>query len=161
MQMALELARQAAAAGEVPVGCVVVDETGRVLGAGRNRREETRQADAHAELEAIRAACTARRSWRLDGCALYVTLEPCPMCAGAIVNARIPTVVYGAKEPNFGSCGSVLNLFEERYGHHPAVYGGVLEEACAQELRRFFEGVRRGEPSEKPARAERRKGLRL
>ncbi len=93
-------------------------------------------------MEAIAEACRALGTWRLDGCTLYVTLEPCPMCAGAIINARVPVVVYGAKEPNFGSCGSVLNLFEERYGHHPAIYGGVLEDACARVLRTFFSGLR-------------------
>ena len=126
MRAALGLAREAAADGEVPVGCVIADSAGQIIGRGRNRRERTHRADAHAEMEAIAQACQARGTWRLDGCTLYVTLEPCPMCAGAIINARVPAVVYGAKEPNFGSCGSVLNLFEERYGHHPAIYGGVL-----------------------------------
>ncbi len=142
MRRALILAREAAACGEVPVGCVIADALGRVIGTGRNRREETRRADAHAEIEAIGEACAALGTWRLDGCTLYVTLEPCPMCAGAIINARVPVVVYGAKEPNFGSCGSVLNLFEERYGHHPAIYGGVLADACAALLRQFFEKLR-------------------
>lgn len=142
MQRALILAREAAACGEVPVGCVIVDAEGRVIGTGRNRREETHRADAHAEIEAIGEACAALGTWRLDGCTLYVTLEPCPMCAGAIINARVPVVVYGAKEPNFGSCGSVLNLFEERYGHHPAIYGGVLADECAAVLRQFFEKLR-------------------
>ena len=142
MQQALILAREAAACGEVPVGCVIADAQGRVIGTGRNRREETHRADAHAEIEAIGEACAALGTWRLDGCTLYVTLEPCPMCAGAIINARVPVVVYGAKEPNFGSCGSVLNLFEERYGHHPAIYGGVLADECAALLRQFFEKLR-------------------
>lgn len=142
MRQALILAREAAERGEVPVGCVIADADGRVIGTGRNRREETHCADAHAEIEAIREACTVLGTWRLDGCTLYVTLEPCPMCAGAIINARVPVVVYGAKEPNFGSCGSVLNLFEERYGHHPAIYGGVLAEECAAVLRQFFEKLR-------------------
>ncbi len=142
MRQALILAREAAACGEVPVGCVIADAQGRVIGTGRNRREETHRADAHAEIEAIGEACAALGTWRLDGCTLYVTLEPCPMCAGAIINARVPVVVYGAKEPNFGSCGSVLNLFEERYGHHPAIYGGVLADECAALLRQFFEKLR-------------------
>ena len=142
MRQALNLAREAASAGEVPVGCVIVDAEGRIIGRGRNRREETHRADAHAELEAIRMACDALGTWRLEGCTLVVTLEPCPMCAGAIVNARIPKIVYGAKEPNFGSCGSVLNLFEERYGHHPAIYGGVLKDECAAVLSDFFAGIR-------------------
>ncbi|MCI6359575.1 MAG: nucleoside deaminase [Clostridiales bacterium] len=142
MRRALILAREAAACGEVPVGCVIADAQGRVIGTGRNRREETHRADAHAEIEAIGEACAALGTWRLDGCTLYVTLEPCPMCAGAIINARVPVVVYGAKEPNFGSCGSVLNLFEERYGHHPAIYGGVLADECAALLQQFFEKLR-------------------
>ena len=141
MREALALAREAAADGEVPVGCVVTHGE-RIVGRGRNRRECGKSALAHAELEAIAEACRALGTWRLDGCTLYVTLEPCPMCAGAIINARIPVVVYGAKEPNFGSCGSVLNLFEERYGHHPAIYGGVLADDCADALRAFFGGLR-------------------
>ena len=141
MSQALELAREAADAGEVPVGCVIVRD-GAVIGRGRNRREEKQAVCSHAEMEAMAQANAALGSWRLDNCALYVTLEPCPMCAGAIINARIPVVVYGAKEPNFGSCGSVLNLFEERYGHHPAIYGGVLADDCADALRAFFGGLR-------------------
>ena len=141
MSQALELAREAADTGEVPVGCVIVRD-GAVISRGRNRREEKQAVCSHAEMEAMAQANAALGSWRLDNCALYVTLEPCPMCAGAIINARIPVVVYGAKEPNFGSCGSVLNLFEERYGHHPAIYGGVLADDCADALRAFFGGLR-------------------
>ncbi len=143
MREALVLARRAAENGEVPVGCVVVSPSGEVIGRGRNRREEAYDATAHAEVEAIREACIALGSWNLSGCALFVTLEPCPMCAGAIINARLSTVVYGAKEPNTGSVGSVINLFEERYGHKPAVYGGVLCDECAQVLTDFFEKLRR------------------
>ena len=142
MRRALALAREAAAAGDVPVGAVVVDESGAVIGEGRNRREERRSAVHHAEIEAIEQACRALDSWRLDDCTLYVTLEPCPMCAGAVINARIPVLVYGAKEPLTGSCGSVLNLFEERYGFRPAIYGGVLGDECAALLRDFFRGLR-------------------
>ena len=142
MALALELARESAAAGEVPVGCVVVSPDGEVIGRGRNLREETGDACAHAEVLAIREACARLGTWRLEGCTLYVTLEPCPMCAGAIINSRIPTVVYGAKEPLSGSCGSVINLFEERYGHHPAIYGGILREDCAGVLSDFFRTVR-------------------
>ena len=141
MRQALDLAREAAACGEVPVGCVIV-RRGQVVGRGRNRREEKQQTSSHAEMEAIRQANEALGTWRLDDCTLYVTLEPCPMCAGAIINSRIPTVVYGAKEPLSGSCGSVINLFEERYGHHPAIYGGVLREDCAGVLSDFFRTVR-------------------
>lgn len=138
METALNLAREAADAGEVPVGCVITNKDGTVIGHGRNRREENGDATAHAEIEAIREACRALGDWRLEGCTLTVTLEPCPMCAGAIINARIPTVVYGAKEPVFGSCGSVIDLFFERYGHTPRVFGGVLEEQCAGVLKTFF-----------------------
>ena len=138
MALALSLAREAFDAGDVPVGCVITDRDGNVIGRGRNRREENGDATAHAEIEAIREACKALGDWRLEDCAITVTLEPCPMCAGAIINARIPTVVYGAKEPVFGSCGSVIDLFFERYGHTPRVYGGVKEQDCAGLLKAFF-----------------------
>ena len=144
MRLALTLAREAVDTGDVPVGCVIADREGQIIGRGRNRREQRQSAVRHAEIEAIEEACAAVGSWRLEGCALYVTLEPCPMCAGAILNARIPTVVYGAKEPMTGSCGSVLNLFEERYGFRPAIYGGVLAEDCAGLMRGFFDGLRTG-----------------
>ena len=132
----------AAAAGETPVGCVILSPEGEVIGVGRNRREEDRDATAHAEIEAIRQAGRHIGGWRLDGCTLYVTLEPCPMCAGAIINARVPTVVYGAREEKSGSCGSVIDLFSENYGFRPRVYAGVLKEECAEELRKFFEKLR-------------------
>ena len=121
---------------------MIADRAGHIIGRGRNRREERKSAVRHAGIEAIEQACAAVGGWRLDGCALYVTLEPCPMCAGAIINARIPAVVYGAKEPLTGSCGSVINLFEERYGFRPAIYGGVLADECAGLLREFFQDVR-------------------
>ena len=146
MRLALALAREAGEAGDVPVGCVIAGPDGTVLGRGRNRREggagAAADATAHAEILAIREACAALGTWRLDGCTLYVTLEPCPMCAGAIVNARVPRVVYGAKDALTGSCGSVINLFEERYGHRPAIYGGVLAAESAALLRAFFERLR-------------------
>ena len=142
MSLALELAREAAAKGEVPVGCVIAGPDGAVIGRGRNRREESGDATAHAELEAIRQACAALGDWRLSGCTLFVTLEPCPMCTGAIINSRIPTVVFGAREALSGSCGSVIDLFSERYGHRPAVYPGVLREECAALLRDFFRDKR-------------------
>ena len=142
MALALSLAREAADAGDVPVGCLICDSEGRIIGRGRNRREERGDATAHAEIEAIREACAVCGDWRLEGCTLYVTLEPCPMCTGAIINARIPTVVFGAREPVMGSCGSVIDLFCERYGHRPAVFGGVLAEDCAALLRDFFKEKR-------------------
>lgn len=142
MREALRLAEEAAESGEVPVGCIITDENGLVIASGKNSREISSDATAHAEILAIREACRVRKSWNLDGCTLYVTLEPCPMCAGAILNARISTVVYGAREEKSGSCGSVIDLFSENYGFHPRVYGGVLREECAAVLRRFFETLR-------------------
>ena len=142
MRRALDLARQAMEAGDVPVGCVIVDENGSIIGEGRNRREEDHSALAHAEVEAIAAACRARGDWRLEGCTLYVTLEPCPMCAGAIINARIGTVRYGATEEHTGCCGSVLNLFEEGFGFRPRIYGGLLQEESQALLAEFFQKLR-------------------
>lgn len=142
MTQALREAAEAAGAGEIPVGCVIVDGEGRCLAAGRNRREERRDATAHAEVEAIRAASERRGDWHLEDCTLYVTLEPCPMCAGAILNARIGTVVYGAREEKSGSLGSVVDLFSENYGFRPKVYGGVRRDDCAALMRAFFEKLR-------------------
>ena len=142
MREALAMAREAAAEGEVPVGCVIADSAGRVVGRGRNRREKAADATAHAEIEAIRQAGEALGSWRLEGCTLYVTLEPCPMCAGAIINARIPRVVYGARDAVSGSCGSVIDLFFERYGHSPQVYADVLARESQTLLRSFFSSLR-------------------
>ena len=139
MKEALLLAKEAAVSGEVPVGCIISDSNDRIIGRGRNRREEAHDATAHAEVEAIREACAAIGNWRLDGCTLYVTLEPCPMCAGAIISARIPRVVFGAREENSGSCGSVVDLFSENYGHRPAVYPGICAEESRAMLREFFE----------------------
>lgn len=145
MALALELAREAGAEGEVPVGCVVTLGD-RVVGRGRNRREAGKNALLHAELEAIDQACKALGGWRLWACSLYVTLEPCPMCAGAIINARIPRVVYGAADPKNGCCGSVVALFELPFNHRPALRGGVLEADCAALLTTFFEGLRLQRP---------------
>lgn len=141
MEMALCLAAEAAAEGEVPVGAVIVRD-GRVVGTGRNRRERGRHALAHAEIEAIDEACRTLGGWRLFGCDLYVTLEPCAMCAGAIINARIDRVFYGASDPKAGSCGSVVNLFELPYNHHPALTGGVLAADCSAQLSAFFKKLR-------------------
>ena len=142
MTRALELARQCVDSGDIPVGCVVVSPAGEIIGEGRNRREADSLATAHAEMEAIGMACRALGSWRLSGCTLYVTLEPCPMCTGAIINSRIAEVRYGAREEKSGCCGSVLNLFEERFNHKPRIYGGLLKEACAALLSDFFETLR-------------------
>ena len=142
MRCALELAAQAARAGEIPVGCVVVDGEGNIIGRGRNRREERRSVTGHAEIEAMEDAAKLRGDWRLDDCSLFVTLEPCPMCAGAMIMSRLGTLVYGAREEQTGSAASVLNLFEERYPGHTAIYGGVLAEESRELLRGFFEKMR-------------------
>jgi len=142
MNLALDLAREAAADGEAPVGCVITDSSGNIIGRGRNRREKEKSATAHAELDAITEACKAIGDWRLSGCTLYVTLEPCPMCAGAIIMSRIRRVFYGARDKLTGSCGSVINLFMEPYGHTTQITGGVLEDECAAVLSGFFKGLR-------------------
>lgn len=141
MDAALELAREAAEDGEVPVGCVIV-RRGEIVGRGRNRRETGKTALGHAEIEAISDACRNLGGWRLWECTLYVTLEPCPMCAGAIVNARIPRVVFGASDAKCGACGSVCDLFSMDFNHHPAVEMGVREEEAAALLSDFFQQLR-------------------
>ena len=143
MSRALELAKEALFAGEVPVGCVIVGPDGSIVGEGRNRREQERDALGHAELAAIRMACQTLGGWRLSNTRLYVTLEPCPMCAGAILNARIPRVYYGARDSVMGACGGVLNLFMEDFPHTPALVGGILEEECRALLAAFFQALRR------------------
>lgn len=151
MEQALALAREAAQEGEVPVGCIITlgDQ---VVGRGRNRRERSRNALSHGELEAIDQACKTLGGWRLWQCTLYVTLEPCPMCAGAIVNARIPRVVFGARDPKAGACGSVCDLFAARFNHHPAVTAGVLEEPWRPSAPGFFPGPQGG--AAKPKKVE-------
>ena len=141
MQEALKLAREAAAEGEVPVGAVVVKD-GVIVGRGRNRREKEKNALCHAEVEAIDQACRTLHGWRLWQCELYVTLEPCPMCAGAILNAHLPRVVYGAKDPKSGAAGSLVDVLHLPGCFQPEVLGGVLEEACSQALRDFFRALR-------------------
>ena len=141
MEEALTLAREAAAAGEVPVGCVIV-RNGQIVGRGRNRREEKHATVSHAEMEAIAQANETLGTWRLDECELYVTLEPCPMCAGAILNARIRWVWYGARDAAMGACGGVVNLFMEEFPNRPALVGGILEEECRQVLADFFAALR-------------------
>jgi len=142
MSIALQLAQEAGADGEAPVGCVVVDTFGAVIGRGRNRRERNKSALAHAELEAIEDACNTLGDWRLSGCSLYVTLEPCPMCAGAIIMSRIDKLFYGARDKITGSCGSVTNLFMESYGQSTQVVGGILAEDCGELLTEFFKQLR-------------------
>ncbi|MDR2753754.1 MAG: nucleoside deaminase [Oscillospiraceae bacterium] len=144
MRRALELARQAALADETPVGAVVVHlRTGQIVGEGRNRRENGKNALYHAEVEAIDSACKALGGWRLWECALYVTLEPCPMCAGALINARIARVVFGADDPKAGCCGSVTDLFALPFNHRPPVEGGCLAAECTSLLRAFFAALRK------------------
>ena len=143
MQVALALAEEAAAAGEIPVGAVVVDrETGEILGRGRNRREQDHSPTAHAEILAIEEAAKKRGSWRLSGCNLYVTLEPCPMCSGAIINARIDRVIFGAYDEKAGAVVSVQQMFSLPYNHMPRVTEGLLEEPCAAVLQSFFADLR-------------------
>lgn len=141
MRLALALAREAADEGEVPVGAVVV-RRGEVVGTGRNRRERGKNALYHAELEAIDSACKRLGGWRLWECDLYVTLEPCPMCTGAIINARIRRLIFGAPDSKAGSCGSVVDLFAYPYNHRPQVRQGVLQEECTRELQSFFQQLR-------------------
>ena len=145
MERALQLAAQAAAEGEVPVGAVVARQ-GEIIAEGRNRRELGKNALYHAELEAIDGACKALGGWRLPGCTLFVTLEPCPMCAGAIINARIERVVFGAYDPKAGSAGSVTDLFAFPYNWRPEVYGGCMEDRCAALLSDFFKKLRQNRP---------------
>jgi len=141
MRAAIELAQQAADDGEVPVGAVVVRKD-EIVGEGRNRRESGKNALYHAEIEAIDNACKRLGGWRLWECELYVTLEPCPMCAGAIVNARIPQVYFGAYDVKNGCCGSVANVLELPNGYHPSYQGGILEEECSDMLSNFFKRLR-------------------
>ena len=142
MSLALDQARLAASLGETPIGAVLVWE-GQVAASAYNRRELDRLATAHAELLAINEACRKLGGWRLHKATLYVTLEPCPMCAGAIINARIKRVVYGASDRKAGCCGSVLDLFREPFNHHPEVTGGVLAEESAALLSSFFKQFRK------------------
>ena len=141
MDAALALAAEAAADGEVPVGCVIV-RGDTIVGRGRNRRETGKTALGHAEIEAIGQACETLGGWRLWECTLYVTLEPCPMCAGAIVNARIRRVVFGASDAKCGACGSVCDIFSMDFNHHPQVEKGIREEESSQLLTEFFKQLR-------------------
>ncbi len=142
MALALAEAERAGAEGEVPVGAVVA-KNGQPVAYGRNRREGDKNALAHAEVLAIDAACKALGGWRLHECELFVTLEPCPMCAGAIINSRIKRLVWGAGDPKAGCCGSVVHLFDLPFNHRPEMLGGVLAEPCAQALKDFFKNLRK------------------
>jgi tRNA(adenine34) deaminase len=143
MGLALEEARLAAEDGEVPVGAVIIDATGNVVGRGRNRREGERDPTAHAEMLALREAARALDAWRLIGTTVYVTLEPCPMCAGALVNARVARVVYGCRDPKAGAIESLYTVgVDGRLNHRFAVRGGVREAECAETLRAFFRARR-------------------
>ena len=141
MKHALAEAAEAFRDGEVPVGAVIVKD-GQIIAAGRNRRECDKNALCHAEIEAIDNACKVLGGWRLSGCELFVTLEPCPMCAGAIINSRIDRVIFGAADKKAGSVGSVVNLFELPYNHKPEVTAGVLRDECSDILKNFFKELR-------------------
>lgn len=143
MKRALELAKEAADEGEVPVGAVVVQrKTGRIVGEGRNMRECAKNALAHAEIIAIDMACRTLGGWRLPDCAMYVTLEPCPMCCGAIINSRIDQVIFGAYDLKSGSAASVQRMFDLPYNYRPELIGGVMEQECAALLSDFFRKLR-------------------
>lgn len=161
MNLAIREARKALKHDDVPIGCIIVYdgtnpaskadqhaaalgiEPGTILGRGYNRRNKDRSALMHAEVIAIRQACRALEDWRVEDCTMYVTLEPCPMCAGAIINSRIKRVVFGAYDPKAGSCGSVNNLFSFPYNHSPEVEGGFMQDECALLLKQFFAELRR------------------
>lgn len=141
MRLALAQAMEAQTLGEVPIGAIIVKD-GEIIATGCNRRESAQNALLHAETEAIDRACQKLGRWRLSDCELYVTLEPCPMCAGAIINSRLGKVIYGASDPKGGACGSLIDLFACPFNHEPVVISGVLEEECSALLKRFFEGLR-------------------
>ncbi len=141
MREALLLAKEAGEMGEVPVGAVVV-KNGEIIGRGKNMREKKQNALSHAEIEAINEACEYLGSWRLEDCEMYVTLEPCPMCAGAIINSRIKTLIFGAYDAKMGSIDSVVNLCDLPYNHKVEVYGGIMEDECLSVLQGFFKALR-------------------
>lgn len=144
MYEALNLAHEAYAEGEVPVGAVIVKD-GKIIATGRNMREKKQNALSHAEIEAINNACKELGSWRLDDCEMYVTLEPCPMCTGAIINARIKTLIFGAYDSKAGSIDSVINLCDYPFNHKPEIYGGIMEDECKKILSEFFDKIRNAE----------------
>ena len=142
MKEAIRQAKKAAAIGEVPIGCIIVYED-KIIGRGYNRRMVDHTVLAHAEILAMKKACKKMGDWRLEGCTMYITLEPCPMCAGAILNARVRRVFYGARDRAMGACGGVLNLFMEDFPHHPQLVGGILAEDCQTVLSAFFKELRK------------------
>lgn len=141
MKEAIILAKEAGAMGEVPVGAVIV-KNGEIIARGKNEREAKQNALSHAEIEAINNACETLGSWRLEDCEMYVTLEPCPMCAGAIINSRIKTLIFGAFDSKMGSIDSVINLCDLPYNHKVEVYGGIMEDECLDLIKGFFKGLR-------------------
>ena len=142
MQIALEKAKEAYEIGEIPVGAVIVKDD-KIIGTGMNTREKDKNALGHAEINAINEACKNTGSWRLDGCTIYVTMEPCPMCAGAIINARIKTVVFGCYDLKMGAFDSVCNLANEKFDFTPEIYGGIMENECGAIVKKFFEELRK------------------
>ena len=142
MRKAIDEAKKAEKKGEVPIGAIIV-KNGKIISTGYNKRECKENALYHAEIIAIEKACKKLKSWRLSDCELYVTLEPCPMCMGAIINSRISKVVFGAYDKKAGSCGSIINLNDYPYNHHPDIFGGILEEECSSILSSFFTNLRK------------------
>ena len=141
MTQALQYAQKAFDLGEVPVGAVIV-KNGKIVGTGYNMRETKQNALSHAEIEAINNACKNTGTWRLDGCEMYITLEPCPMCTGAIINARIKTVIFGAFDSKMGCMDSVINLCDYPFNHKPEIYAGICEDECKEILQKFFQKLR-------------------
>ena len=141
MKTALDYAQKAFDLGEVPVGAVIV-KNGEIVGTGYNMRETKQNALSHAEIEAINNACKNTGTWRLEGCEMYVTLEPCPMCTGAIINARIKTVIFGAFDSKMGCMDSVINLCDYPFNHKPEIYAGICEDECKEILQKFFQNLR-------------------
>lgn len=141
MESALKEAEKCIPSKDVPVGCVIVKDC-KIIGRGHNTRERDNSALGHAEISAIKDACGFLKSWRLKGCSLYVTLEPCPMCAGAVINAKIDAVYFGAYDKSGGAVGGVINIFEENFNHKPKVIGGIMKEECTKLLQNFFKDLR-------------------
>lgn len=159
MQLAFEEAKKAQEQDEVPIGAVIVDPDGNVIGKGYNRRELDQDSTQHAEMIAIREACKNLGMWRLIDCSLFVTLEPCPMCAGAIINSRIKTVYFGALDPKAGAAGSVVDLFAvEKFNHHPQVIRGLFRDQASQMLKDFFREIRRKQKESKIKKDENNSG---